>query len=235
VLTYLVRHARTHYSVEYRVNGRRDVAVPLDQEGQSQCVSARAVLPVAGIATCVVSQFGRTAQTAELLLAGRVVTMVVDGRLDEIDYGEFEGGPFLEYGRWLRRSGPWQQPSGARESQREAIVRMIDGLRDVLTHPGPRLVIAHGLLVSVVNSTRTGKRLTGEFFPEAPYLAPVAFADDDLLSLSDRLIEEINTGRAGTCQLELGESVPTGGRALATFSAAELHKAEPFEDVDCHA
>jgi probable phosphoglycerate mutase len=234
-LTYLVRHARTRYSADYRANGRPDVAVPLDQDGRSQCVSARVVLPVESIAICLVSQFGRTAQTAELLLAGRTVPLVVDGRLDEIDYGDFEGGPFLEYGRWLRTYGPWRRPPGARESQREAIVRMIDGLRGVLAHPGPRLVVAHGLLLSVVNSTRTGKPLTGTFFPEAPHLTPETFTDEDLLAYADRLTAEINTDGVGTCRLEPGESVPTGSCALATFSAAELYEAELFEDVDRHA
>ncbi len=42
--------------------------------------------------------------------------------------------------------GPWQRPPGATESQREAITRMLDGLLGALVHPGPRLVVAHGLL-----------------------------------------------------------------------------------------
>jgi hypothetical protein len=110
MLTSLVRHARTAYSANYRVNGRPDVGVPLDSTGQDQCLAARPKMVLENVAACVVSEFRRTAQTAELLLGGRSVPMTTDRRLNELDYGDFEGGPLLEYGRWLRVHGPWQRP-----------------------------------------------------------------------------------------------------------------------------
>jgi probable phosphoglycerate mutase len=234
VLTYLVRHGRTSYSASYRVNGRPDVAVPLDEAGIEQCRVARRTLPVDTVATCVVSRLPRTAQTASLLLEGRDIPVVTDGRLDEIDYGAFEGDPFVEYGRWLRTHGPWCRPPGSLEGQREAILRMLDGLRDLTEHPGPRLVVAHGLLLSIVKAAREGP-LTSTFFPEAPYLAVAAFTDDQLITFVDRLTDEIHAERGSTYQPDPVESLPTGILGFVTVSPAGPYETVPPEEEDHHA
>lgn len=230
MVTYLLRHARTGYSARYWVNGRPELAVPLDPHGRNQCRVARGALPLDSIETCVVSQFARAAQTAQLLLAGRPVPLVVDGRLDEIDYGDYEGGPFLEYGQWLRTHGPWVRPPSARESQREAIKRMFEGLRGALTRPAPRLVVAHGLLLSVVNSTRNGGCLGEALLPEAPYVTAVRFTDEELRHLADRLIEQTDVQETRKHRPGAAESGLVDRSDVDMFNATN-----PLEDVDHHA
>jgi len=188
VVTYLMRHGRTAYSASYRVNGDPSIAVPLDPEGVRQCCAARMLVPAGGIATCLTSNFRRTAQSAKLVLGEHAVSLrVVDG-LDEIDYGMFEGRPFLDYASWLSHHGPWERPPGAGEAQREAVIRMLDALRSVLDSPAPRLVVTHGLLVSVLLWARSGIVDDGGellFFPEAPCAVPMEISDVELTSLVD--------------------------------------------------
>jgi 2,3-bisphosphoglycerate-dependent phosphoglycerate mutase len=226
MVTHLLRHARTAYSVIYRVNGRPDIDVPLDAVGREACRERASQLPVSDAAICVITRFGRTRETAALVLDERPIPTVVEARLNEIDYGQFEGGPFVEYGYWLTNHGPWERPPGSRESQREAVLRMLDGLRALVDLPGPRLVVAHGLLLSIINATQSGGPLTGIFFPEAPYLAPITLSDDALVSLADRLTNEINEELRKTRPWPDGESMPTDGPGLATFGAAEPYCAE---------
>jgi 2,3-bisphosphoglycerate-dependent phosphoglycerate mutase len=216
VVTYVLRHARTAYSAAYRVNGRPDVPLGIDDVGYQQCHDARFTHPWDTIATCVVSRFLRTAQTAQLLLAPRMLPLAAEARLDEIDYGSFEGGPFLEYGRWLDQHGPWARPPGARESQREAIWRMLNGLRDVLAWPGPRLVVAHGLLSSLL---RRGT-ISGTYYPEAPYLTPLQFSDEEVHAITSRLIDEIERDRPAPVSAAI-----TGG-GLATFGRERVRTRE---------
>ncbi len=188
MLTYLVRHARTSYSAAYRVNGRPELGVAIDDVGYGQCCTARARFPGEGLATCVTSHFPRAVQTADLLLTGKIVPRYVDARLGEIDYGVFEGRAFLEYGHWLEEHGAWQRPPGSSESQREAIRRMLAGLRGALRWSGPRLVVAHGLLVSVIQQGA----ISGIYFPEAPYVTPIQLPDDDMQRLVANLANEID-------------------------------------------
>jgi 2,3-bisphosphoglycerate-dependent phosphoglycerate mutase len=197
VLTYVLRHARTSYSARHWANGRPELAVPLDPHGQDQCPAARGTPPLDDIDTCVVSQFSRATQTAQLLRSGRPVPLVVDERLDEIDYGEYDGGPFL---------------------------------RGALTCPGPRLVVAHGLLLSLILSTRNGGCLIDTLLPEAPYVTATRFTDEELRHLADRMIEQTDTEGARRRPPQVVESALTNRSGLD-----RLHLSESSEDVDRHA
>lgn len=192
--TYVLRHGPTDYSRAYRVNGDPAVSVPLAQDGPEMCERAAAELPMDSFATCVVTALPRTGQTARLLLGDRRLPVTVEPRLNEIGYGDFEGGPFMAYGDWLTAHGPLAVPPGATESQRAALLRMFAGLRDALALPGPRLVVGHGLLVSVLSWLRPRPRrpLEDAFFPEGAYLTPLIFADEELAELLDFQISTLS-------------------------------------------
>ncbi|MFJ5105326.1 histidine phosphatase family protein [Streptomyces sp. NPDC088554] len=108
--------------------------------------------------------------------------LVIEDRLNELDYGEFEGGPFLGYGDWLDRHGAWRRPPGAGESQREGIRRMLLGVQACLALPGPRLLVSHGLLLSVLfwKQNRAAGEAMPLFFSEAPCVQPLDVEDDVL-------------------------------------------------------
>jgi len=190
VITYLLRHGQTSLSVSYRVNGDLRFAVPLDEAGREQCRRAR--IPVAEIRSCVSSEFHRAVETAEVILQSAKVPVTADQRLNELDYGAFEARPFGEYAVWLCQHGPDARPPGATESQRGAIRRMLDGMRSALTLPGPRIVVTHGLALSVI-SWRQHHELTegAVLFPEAPCATPIVVADADLRRTIDALATDL--------------------------------------------
>jgi probable phosphoglycerate mutase len=192
VITYLLRHGQTSLSATYRVNGDPRLAVSLDDTGREQCRRARAAIPVAEIRSCVTSEFPRAVETGELILQGAKVPVTTDQRLNELDYGAFEARRFSEYAAWLRQHGPHVKPPGATESQREAIRRMLDGLRLALALPGPRIVVTHGLALSVI-SWRQHHALAEEaiLFPEAPCATPMVLAYADLRRTIDALATDL--------------------------------------------
>ncbi|WP_160051670.1 histidine phosphatase family protein [Nocardiopsis sp. FR26] len=201
--TYFIRHGRTSYSARYLVNGAPDIPVLLDEEGVRQARAIRSRVQEMAVHSCWTSSFPRTRQTARLILEGTDCPHTVDPRLDEPDYGVFEGRPFLEYAAWLRKYGPTARPPCSRESQREALLRMLSGCASPPTTEAPRLVIAHGLLLSVLKWFRSREPRVGvpTFFPEAPYLEPLAVTDqclrDWVAHLSDELREELDSSKVG--------------------------------------
>ncbi|MEU6572531.1 histidine phosphatase family protein [Streptomyces sp. NPDC046805] len=192
--TYLLRHARTSYSSRYLVNGDPRLPLPLDDEGVRTCHASRHSLQ-AETRSCIwaVSTFPRTHQTAALLSDDPDLRPTVLPHLDELDYGTFEAGPFLEYATWLQQHGPWTRPPGASESQREGIRRMLHGVRAALDLPGPRMIVAHGLLLSVLgwDLSRGPDTAMPLFFQEAPCLAPLRYSDEHLSERITSLLSEL--------------------------------------------
>jgi 2,3-bisphosphoglycerate-dependent phosphoglycerate mutase len=186
--TYLVRHARTRLSASYRVNGDPSVPVALDDVGIKQCaqLSERA-LWLKAVNVCVTSRFARAAQTADLLLGDTKTVQKIDHRLDEIRYGDFEGCEWRTYGAWLGEHGPAAVPPGGDESWLMAADRLLAGLGSCLAYPSPRLVVGHGILVSLVQALLDGvESLACDALPEAPYVSPMVLPDDVLAEVVDR-------------------------------------------------
>ncbi|MFF4778974.1 histidine phosphatase family protein [Microtetraspora fusca] len=192
MISYVVRHGRTAYSAAYRLNGDPRIPVDLDDVGRRQCRTT--ATGIDAVASCITSAFPRARQSAKLLLGERQVPITVDARLNELHYGEFEGEPFTEYARWLKRESPWRRPPGGVESQREGVRRMLDGMRGATACRGPRLIVTHGIAVSVLQWCQANPSvpLTGMFFPEAPYVTAWAISDEELLHIADQRITEID-------------------------------------------
>jgi probable phosphoglycerate mutase len=232
--TNLLRHAPSQYSGNYLLNGDPTVAVPLTVEAEAACVGARAHLPVGEIRTCVTSPFERCVRTAHLLV-GHAASRLEDPRLSELDYGTFEGRRFLSYADWLARHGPWTPPPESGEAQATGICRMLRGLRAALSVPGPRLVVGHGVLLSVVQwaLAHPHDEFRDVFLPEAPCLEPLVLPDQIFRPLVDRLIDDLECGlkTARSWRVDLGV-FPVNARAgLATVAthAALNHKDEAFD------
>ena len=69
---------------------------------------------------------------------------------------------------------------------------MLDGMRSALTLPGPRIVVTHGLALSVI-SWRQHHELTegAVLFPEAPCATPIVVTDADLRRTIDALATDL--------------------------------------------
>ena len=234
MITYLLRHGQTTYSSSYRVNGDPTVPVPLDETGIRACQEARDLLPAEIVRTWVTSAFPRAQQTSELLRGTTVTAAAVEPLLNELDYGTFESGPFQIYASWLQEHGPSARPDGARESQHEGIRRMLTGVRATLALTGPRCVVAHGLLLSVLYwkcSNPWGAAMP-VFFPEAPCLVPFAAADADLEEWVSDLITEIDDP-SGDVKRPEGDSTELRTGAEPVF--ATVDPLALLEEKDPHA
>ncbi|MFD9404056.1 histidine phosphatase family protein [Streptomyces sp. NPDC060011] len=192
--TYILRHGQTECSKRYLVNGDPSQPIRLTEEGRQSLSLSRSTLPLHTVQTWLTSEFPRAQQTASLLMDVSAADMVIDPRLNELDYGEFEGRPFLEYAVWLDGQGSGERPAGGTESQRDGIRRMLTGVLAALEYPGPRVLVGHGLLVSVLlwHQSRSSKEAMPLFFPEAPYVEPIAIPDDELPDWGTALLNDLD-------------------------------------------
>lgn len=234
--THILRHGETDHSRRYLVNGDPKRPIHLSEDGIRSCGLVWHTLPLRQVSTWLSSEFPRARQTASRLMGVPEPGPVVAPQLNELDYGDFEGGPFLEYAAWLDRNGGRRRPPGARESQREGIKRMLEGLRAALEHPSPRVVVGHGLLVSVLHWCR--ERSEGElmplFFPEASYVQPISFDDEELLSCVKSLFSDLaaESETAPGSQGDAENSRPESEVDVATFDRVNHpHAQRDFPDA----
>jgi alpha-ribazole phosphatase len=149
----LVRHAESEFSVRGLVNGDPRTELGLTQVGREQAAALGTLIRDDPIELCAVTEFARTAETADIALAGRDVPRLVVPELNDIRFGSFEGGSFDEYVRWAHTHGPAEDSPGGGESRVDAARRFIAGYRKLLERPEETLlVIGHGLPVRYILS-----------------------------------------------------------------------------------
>ncbi|MBS2033376.1 histidine phosphatase family protein [bacterium] len=82
-----IRHGQSRWNVESRWQGHSDIE--LSPEGEQQALRLRERLAEVHFDSIYSSDLRRAVRTAELALPGREV--IRDGRLREVNFGEFEG------------------------------------------------------------------------------------------------------------------------------------------------
>ena len=172
-----MRHGRTAYSREYITNGDPAKLIALDDHGREQCLSRRREGWANMISCRVTSEFLRARQTAELI-APLAPKSVVLAELNELDYGDYEGRQWFGYGAWLAANGDVAVPPGSAESRLGSMARMLLGLELSLRTPTPRLIVGHGLLISLITAVLAGQNVINHTLPEASYTDPVVFDSD---------------------------------------------------------
>lgn len=145
----LMRHGQTNPSMRYTASGRRRRFVPLNATGISAARAAAETVARFRPTAVMYSNFTRTAQTAAIVAPG-VLPIRVDSDLDEVDYGDFDGRPWVEYGAWLEKNGLEAVPPGGHHSWMASLRRAVDALlrhREEFDSP---LVICHGYLWAAI-------------------------------------------------------------------------------------
>jgi 2,3-bisphosphoglycerate-dependent phosphoglycerate mutase len=202
VTTYIVRHARTDYNERNTLNSSPTVSVGLDHIGRAHSIACSTLPWSVGAACVVTSELPRARETAGLLRGFSVATCFVDARLNEIDYGWFEGRSWSEYGTWLRDRGPDSRPAGAAESWNDAMDRVLDSLLETIDLPSPRIIVGHGFWVSALRCIVDGRP-----WPHVAdigtvgHLEPTTFADADLRHAINRARMIVRCQRGPTSQL----------------------------------
>jgi probable phosphoglycerate mutase len=154
----LVRHGESEFSARRAVSGDPTVDCPLTDEGRAQAARLAPTLAGEPIDICVTSAFGRTQETADVLLQGRDVPRLVVPDLNDPDAGAFEGGPLDDYVAWAHSHGPLDVPPGGGESRAAIVRRYARGFRTVLERPEETvLVVIHSLPIAYLRSALDGR------------------------------------------------------------------------------
>lgn len=164
---YLVRHGETDWNREKRFQSRNDV--PLNATGLAQAAAIRDELRRRGVefdlARC--SPMGRAVQTAQIILEGTGVELVVEPLFIELDFGKFDGRLESElrqeYGSrfdaWRDSQYTTPPPAGG-EDIVSAAVRVQPALDKLLlpATQGDVLVVAHQAVNMAMKVAISGKQ-----------------------------------------------------------------------------
>ena len=147
----LARHGESEFSVVGTVNGDPTVAGPLTATGEEQARRLGERLAEVDIDLCATSEFERAQRTADLALAGRDVPRLVVPELNDVRFGDFEGGTLADYRTWAAANEPTTEAPGGGESRAATVTRYVRAYRTILARPERTvLVVAHGLPIRYI-------------------------------------------------------------------------------------
>jgi probable phosphoglycerate mutase len=179
-LFILTRHANSTLNQSGQINGDPAVPVPLTEEGRAEATRLGHQLATVRIDLCVHTRFQRTRETAELILQGRQVPVVVEPLLDDVRIGELEGEPLENYRAWKRahaRADPF--PGG--ESLDDAARRYARAYRGLLDRDEPvTLVVCHEIPIRYALNAAEGSGALDAPEHSIPNATPYLFDDDGL-------------------------------------------------------
>jgi broad specificity phosphatase PhoE len=161
----------------------------------------------------VATGFRRTQETLALALEGRSVPILRLPELNEIGFGQFDGGPLDTYRAWAAAEQPTTPAPGGGESRAQAAARYARGLRLLLERDERViLVIGHALCVRYVLDAAAG-------LVPAARIAPVEHAVPYRLGMCEArdaaaLLEEWSVDPRFRDPSDGGRARPSRGRPL---------------------
>jgi probable phosphoglycerate mutase len=181
-LAILVRHAESEFSARAAVSSDPAGPCPLTPAGEEQARALGATLAGEAIDVCVVTEFERTRQTADLALDGRGVPVVVVPELNDPRAGSFEGGPLDDFRAWAWVHSSADEPPGGGESRVALAARLARGYRRVLERAEAAvLVVGHALPMAYVLAGPTPR------IDMIDYVTPHRVEHDELEAAVERL------------------------------------------------
>jgi broad specificity phosphatase PhoE len=176
----LARHGESVFSERLLVNGEVGVPGPLTSRGEEEARELGRQIAGDSIDLCVTSEFERTRQTADIVLAGRDVQRLVVAELNDPRYGRYDGGMLEDYRAWADAAASGDEVPGGGESRRHIIERYVRGFRRVLERQERcALVVSHSLPIAYVLAARDGS-LPGRRVPLAEHARPYRFEPGEL-------------------------------------------------------
>ena len=171
---YLTRHGKTVWNLEKRLQGFGDS--PLTEEGITQAGELRDRLENIDIDCIYTSPIERAYRTARIIKGNKNIKVVVDDRLKEINFGEYEGstqeellklGKGHEIDQIFNAEMDVRAPGG--ESLRELCERVKSVLDDILLYEKDKnvLIVTHGTTLKAVvgyfrNNTGFYEKIMGQ-------------------------------------------------------------------------
>jgi broad specificity phosphatase PhoE len=165
----LARHGESEFSVQGLTNGDPAVTCGLTERGRAEARLLGRQLAEAPLDLCVVSEFPRARETAELAVAGRDVPLLVLPGLNDIRFGAYEGKLLADYRAWARSHGPEEAAPGGGDSRAATVARYAAAFTTILARPERAvLVVAHSLPVRYVLDAAAGIT-PGPVVEQVPY------------------------------------------------------------------
>ena len=143
-MIYIVRHGQTEWNVLGKVQGKQDIC--LNEKGKEQALLTKKDLDNKEIDLIIVSPLKRALETAEIINKDRNLPMIIDERIKERDFGEFEGTNFVDFDTkdfWnYYRNEEYKEA----ESIQEFFKRIYDFLDDIIVKYKDKnvLLVTHG-------------------------------------------------------------------------------------------
>jgi len=183
----LARHGESELSVVGRTNGDPATACALTETGRQEARRLGEMLVSARIDLCVVSEFQRAQETADIALEGRDLPRLVCPDFNDIRFGDFEGHALTEYRAWAHAHGPEVHAPGGGDSRAETVRRYIRGYRMILGRPERTiLLVAHGLPVRYILDADNG-RDPAAAVAQVPYAELFQLDTKELVTAVERL------------------------------------------------
>lgn len=88
-MLYIIRHGKTDWNLKHKLQGKTDI--PLNDMGRNMAKEAGELYKDINFDICFCSPLVRARETAELLLQGRDIPVIIDERLSEMGFGIYEG------------------------------------------------------------------------------------------------------------------------------------------------
>ena len=160
---FIARHGETEYNRKGLLQGR-GIDAPLNETGLRQAEAISNYLIQYTPNRLVSSSMQRAWQTAEPIEKKAGLTIMKNGDLDEMDFGKFEGKPYLDASEelqdlqksWMSGDVTRQIPNG--ESPRDVFDRANGAVQDLLMNSddGVMVMVLHGRLIRILLSEWLG-------------------------------------------------------------------------------
>ena len=156
-MLYIIRHGKTDWNEAKKLQGKTDI--PLNDEGRDMARKAHDEYLNLHIDECYSSPLVRARETAEILMEGRDVPIYVDGRLEEMGFGIYEGKdtysiPDCPMNVFFNEPENYVDAPGGAESMESLINRTGEFLKEViypkLENNKDILIVGHGAMNSAI-------------------------------------------------------------------------------------
>ncbi len=166
----LARHGESKFSVRGALNGDPSIPGGLTSAGVHQARELGEALADEPFELCVTTEFPRTIDTADQVLADRDVPRLIVPELNDPRYGPYEGAEIADYRAWAGSVSSSEPPGEGGESRFEIIRRYALAARALLDRPEASiLVVAHSLPLAYLIEARS-------FQPPRPTMPLIAYA-----------------------------------------------------------
>lgn len=155
---YVIRHGQTEFNIKGLINGA--IGDALTPEGEAQAKEAAKSLPHS-IKHIYASSLNRAKQTAEILNAERHLPIEFSDDLQEVDFGDLNGTPYLKEYQQIHSEMKYDWHAHGGEDVEDVKKRICRILRRIKAEngDGEALIVGHGGTIRMLHYLESGEPL----------------------------------------------------------------------------